>query len=75
MIRAAAQPRCLNEGPDCQGPVLHRLPLTDTGRAYPRCDHHWAVRLDLEEGLRERYPEHPPADWSPLDAGESWDDE
>lgn len=64
--------RCLNEGPDCTGKVELRMALSGTGIPYPRCDGHWSERLDLDEALRERYPEHPPSDWSPLDAGEAW---
>lgn len=67
--------KCLNEGPDCKGTVEYRMPLSGTGKSFPRCDKHWDDRLDQEQGLRERYPEHPPSDWSPLDAGESWDEE
>lgn len=63
------------EGEDCSGPVEYRHPLSGTGRSYPRCDRHWQDRLAFEEGLRKRYPEQPPRDWSPLDAGESWDED
>lgn len=66
---------CLNAGPDCKGTVEYRMPLSGTGKSFPRCDKHWDDRLDQEQGLRERYPEQPPSDWSPLDAGESWDEE
>lgn len=59
------------EGP-CEGPVELRMPLSGTGRSFPRCDRHWGERLDRQREIDERYPAHPPADWSPLDAGESW---
>jgi len=65
---------CLTAGPDCHGPVQYRMPLSDTGQSYPRCDHHWSARLDLEDQLNRRYPPTPPADWSPDDAGEHWDE-
>ena len=68
-------PTCLNVGPDCEGPVEFRAPLSGTFRSFPRCAKHWDERLDLEQGLRERYPEQPPADWSPLDAGEAWSED
>jgi len=71
-------PQCIaygERGEGCEGAVEYRMPLSGTGRSFPRCDKHWDERLDLEEGLRERYPEQPPSDWSPLDAGESWDEE
>lgn len=56
----------------CSGPVEYRMPLSGTGRSFPRCNRHWQERLDREQELRERYPEHAPRDWSPLDAGEAW---
>lgn len=68
-------PTCLNQSEDCTGPVEYRMPLSGTGVPFPRCDKHWDDRLELERGLRERYPEQPPADWSPLDAGEHWDED
>lgn len=64
---------CVNaHAGDCSGSVEYRMPLSGTGRSFPRCDRHWQTRLDLEQGLRERYPQQPPRDWSPDDAGESW---
>jgi hypothetical protein len=60
---------------DCAGPVEYRMALSGTGTPFPRCEHHWSKRLDLEDELNERYPVHPPSDWSPLDAGEAWDEE
>lgn len=56
----------------CSGAIEYRTPLSATGRSFPRCDKHWAERVEREEELRRRYPETPPADWSPLDAGEAW---
>lgn len=67
---------CLNahEG-DCAGAVEYRMPLSGTGVSYARCDKHWDDRLDVQAGIDARYPVHAPADWSPLDAGESWDED
>lgn len=59
----------------CRGGVQYRTPLSATGRSYPRCDRHWDARLQLEAELNQRYPATPPPDWSPLDAGEAWDEE
>lgn len=59
----------------CSGPVEYRMPLSGTGKSFPRCDRHWQLRLDREQQLRERYPARPPRDWSPLDAGEAWDED
>lgn len=59
----------------CRGPVEHRTPLSGSGRSFPRCEGHWEQRLQLEHDLNRRYPISPPADWSPLDAGEAWGEE
>jgi hypothetical protein len=68
-------PVCLNASPDCQGEVEYRLPLSGTGRSFPRCDKHWSERLDAQRGIDERYPDSPfpPSDFDPSYAGESWD--
>jgi hypothetical protein len=64
---------CLNahEG-GCKGEVEYRMPLSGTGKSFPRCRAHWSERLEIQRGIDERYPCNPPADWSPLDAGEAW---
>jgi hypothetical protein len=54
--------------------VEYRMALSATGKLFPRCNRHWAERLDEDERIRIRYPEQPPPNWSPLDAGESWDE-
>lgn len=59
----------------CEGPVEYRHALSASGRSFPRCARHWAQRLEKEQELSRRYPVRPPADWSPLDAGEAWDEE
>jgi hypothetical protein len=59
----------------CGGPVELRMPLSGTGRSFPRCDFHWDERLAEQERINERYPTHPPDDWSPYDAGEAWYEE
>lgn len=66
------QAECLNGPEGCEGAVEYRMPLSGTGQSFPRCDKHWGERLDIQRGIDERYPTHPPADWSPLDAGEAW---
>lgn len=69
---------CIQRGDgegQCEGAVEYRMALSSTGVSHPRCSKHWEQRLELEQGLRERYPEHPPSDWSPLDAGEHWSEE
>ena len=68
----SATTACLEAGPECAGPVELREALSGTGVPFPRCDRHWDRRLDFQAELDRRYPSTPPADWSPLDAGESW---
>jgi hypothetical protein len=64
---------CLDDSKgDCEGPIELRMALSASGRSFPRCEKHWGERLDEQDRINERYPEHPPSDWSPLDAGESW---
>lgn len=59
----------------CAGAVEYRVALSATGVSYPRCSSHWEARLVIQEGINERYPTHAPSDWSPLDAGEHWDED
>lgn len=59
---------------ECRGPVEFRMSLGPTGVSYPRCDHHWELRLLHQEEINRRYPTLPPSDFDPADAGESWDD-
>ena len=69
---------CIDEHPDnsgCSGPVEYRYALSGTGISYPRCDKHWDERCQRQEEINQRYPENPPSDWSPLDAGEYWSDD
>jgi hypothetical protein len=67
--------RCLEHGDDCSGSVEHRMPLSSTGKSFPRCDRHWELRLEEQERINARYPEHAPSDFDPLDAGETWSDD
>lgn len=60
---------------DCKGDTEYRMALSGTGISYPRCDHHWGLRLDLEDQLRDRYPVHAPSDFDPYYAGECWDED
>jgi len=63
---------CINGPEQCRGEVEYRMPLSGTGKSFPRCEYHWEQRLDREAEINERYPVNPPSDWSPLDAGEAW---
>jgi hypothetical protein len=67
------QLRCLEHGPECDGAVEYRMPLSGTGRAFPRCEHHWERRLDEQEREHERDARARRVDW--LDAGEVYDDD
>lgn len=62
---------------DCEGPVEYRMPLSGTGMAFRRCDKHWAKRLDVQQGINERYPDSPfaPAGFDESYAGERWNDD
>lgn len=69
---------CLDEHPDahgCVGPVEYRMPLSATGKSFPRCEKHWAERLDKQREIDERYPVNQPSDFDPSYAGEYWDDD
>lgn len=68
---------CMNESPDCSGPVELRASLTGTGVPMKRCEKHQSDRLDLEDRLRRDYPDSdtPPSWFDPTYAGESWNDD
>lgn len=69
---------CLDGGEEmlgCMGPVELRYPMSPTGRWFPRCEQHYDQRLAKQDEINERYPDNPPPDWSPLDAGEHWSDD
>ena len=69
-------PRCIQEASgNCAGKTEYRMSLSGTGKAIPRCDKHWEDRLKFQEEHNRRYPVLPPADFDPLYAGESWDEE
>ena len=61
--------------PECEGPVELRMPLSSTGKPFPRCDHHWKIRVELQEGIDARYPIHQPSDFDPTYAGERWEED
>lgn len=67
-----------NESP-CSGEVFPRLALSGSGERYERCDSHYeayAARLQpILQGIRQRYPEHPPSDFDESYAGERWDED
>lgn len=66
---------CINGPEFCSGGVQYRMPLSGTGRSFPRCDGHWNKRLEKEDQLRRDFPDSPvPPPWfDPMAAGETWD--
>lgn len=70
------QAQCLDgHRGDCEGPVEPRHALSASGQSFPRCDGHRAERVRRQEQIHKRYPQHPPTDWSPRDAGEAWEED
>lgn len=70
--------KCLDRRDDnCTGTVQLRESLSGTGTRIPRCDGHWAKRLEKQEAHRKVYPDSPtPPDWfDPTVAGETWDED
>jgi hypothetical protein len=74
---------CLDAGPDpsgCEGEIEYRMPLSGTGKSFPRCDRHWSERVLRQEEINQRYG-HPnstlgaPSDFDPYYAGERWSDD
>ena len=60
----------------CVGPTEMRdSPDRDDGKLFPRCEYHWEKRLASAQKHMRKYPVHAPADFDPMDAGESWDEE
>jgi len=47
----------------------------DDFKAFPRCEHHQALRLAQAERTRELLSDVPPAWFDPSYAGERWDEE
>lgn len=60
---------------NCEGNVELRPAMSPTGVWFPRCDKHYAERLEIQSGIEKRYPTQAPADFDPLYAGESWDED
>lgn len=48
------EPKCLERGPDCRGPVEFRAPLSGTGTPFARCEGHWERRLDRHQEELDR---------------------
>jgi hypothetical protein len=65
---------CLDDwNEDCDGPVeYHSNPYSDSFRAWPRCDKHYAAYVDRMQEIAQRYPVNAPSDFDPSYAGEVW---
>jgi hypothetical protein len=49
--------------------------MSATGVSFPRCDFHFEERYQRQLEIEQRYPRHAPADFDPMYAGESWDED
>ena len=60
----------------CDGLIeYHTNPYSDSFKAWPRCDQHFAAYVERMADIAQRYPVNAPADFDPLYAGERWDDD
>lgn len=68
---------CLDDwNDDCEGEVAyHQNPYSDSFKAWPRCDKHYAAYIDRMQALAQRYPVNAPSDFDPSYAGEVWSEE
>jgi hypothetical protein len=47
---------CLDEYMgDCEGEVEYRIPMSPTGKSFPRCEKHFSERLDTQERISKDY--------------------
>jgi hypothetical protein len=46
---------CLDFGFECSGAVEYRMPMSGTGRSFPRCEAHYEIRLDTQSRLSRTY--------------------
>lgn len=47
---------CLDERlGGCEGEVEYRIPMSPTGRSFPRCEKHFQDRLDTQDRLAREY--------------------
>lgn len=46
---------CLDGPVDCDGEVEYRPAMSPTGKWFPRCDKHFAERLDRQRDIVSRY--------------------
>jgi hypothetical protein len=46
---------CLDFGTECDGAVEYRMPMSGSGRSFPRCEAHFEVRLNTQARLSRDY--------------------
>lgn len=46
---------CLDYSPECSGAVEYRIPMSGSGRSFPRCDYHMEIRWATQERLTRDY--------------------
>ena len=70
---------CLDARPDdpCEGAVEYQMPLSASGRSFPRCEKHWGIRLEEHQRHTAAYPDSPvaPSWFDASYAGERWDED
>lgn len=67
--------KCLQDYGDqtCEGAVRYRDSLSPSGKNFPRCEHHWTLRLIEQDRIVSLYGgDTAPADFDPGYAGEVW---
>lgn len=42
-------------GAECSGAVEYRIPMSGSGKSFPRCDHHMEIRWATQERLTRDY--------------------
>jgi hypothetical protein len=67
---------CLDGPADCAGPVeLRTTPDRSDGKHFPRCEHHFALRLDSAAKTADLRGDARPSWFDPTYAGERWDED
>lgn len=72
------EPRCLEDGPDCEGKVEYHLnPDREDLKTFPRCAYHQGKRLERAEAhIKDGWnSDVPPAWFDPTYAGERWEED
>lgn len=68
--------RCIDGPADCAGPVEYRTtPDRTDGKSFPRCEHHFDLRMASVQRNLELTSDVAPAWFDPSYAGEQWDED